>query len=339
MRVWLRLLLFISIRMLGYIWRFVNKRHVFVSYHHQNDQEYREEFERMFADKIYISTSVQMGDIDPSLKKDTIRQKIRDKYLRTSNVTIVLIGEETWKRKFIDWEISSSIRDTKHHKRSGLIGIVLPTHPNYNDEEYDVGIVPPRLVYNHECDYASIYKWSSLNSASLTGWIKKAYKIRDRIEPDNSYPHFVNNKSGEGWTEEVDNWLGYGKNTPQDELDDSVKPFDEWWEQVGGFVKRNAVGKLAYITIGLGIPLALFGYWFYLTILLVTAGFTVCLNALLPTAEYIFRRWIGIDDVSDTVKLVFITITLSILLIPSGYWFTLIIPLVIAGFIVWWNLR
>ena len=95
---------------------------VFVSYHHENDQIYREIFERWFSDvyDIMVSKSVEIGDINQNLKTDTIRQKIRDEFLRDSTVTVVLIGAETWKRKHVDWEIGASIRDTKYNPRSGL---------------------------------------------------------------------------------------------------------------------------------------------------------------------------------------------------------------------------
>lgn len=170
---------------------------VFVSYHHANDQYYRNEFEAIFSDyyNILITKSVQIGDIDPYLKTDTIRQKIRDEYLRDSTVTLVLVGVETWKRKHVDWEISSSIRETKHSSRSGLLGILLPSHPSYGKETYDGGIVPPRLCDNQVCGYAKIYDWSS-DPATLQNWIHQAYLDRSRLTPDNDYPHFVNNKSG-----------------------------------------------------------------------------------------------------------------------------------------------
>jgi len=73
---------------------------VFVSYHHSGDQDYRNRFEYMFAyvNDIMVVRSVQIGDLDPNLKTETIRQKIRDEYLRDSTVTVVLIGAETWKR-------------------------------------------------------------------------------------------------------------------------------------------------------------------------------------------------------------------------------------------------
>lgn len=179
------------------------KRHkVFVSYHHANDQFYRDKFESIFADKydIMISKSVQIGDIDSDLKTDTIRQKIRDEYLRDSTVTVVLIGAQTWQRKHVDWEIGSSIRDTKLSSRSGLLGIFLPTHPSYNSETFNPYIIPPRLYFNQQCGFAKLYDWNT-NPITVQKWIHEAFENRDKINPDNSYPSFERNRTGERWYE------------------------------------------------------------------------------------------------------------------------------------------
>ncbi len=102
---------------------------VFVSYHHANDQAYRNYFEKLFVDThdIMVSKSVQIGEISPNLQTETIRQKIRDEYLGDSTVTIVLIGSQTWQRKHVDWEIGSSIRETMNSSRSGLLGMCIPS--------------------------------------------------------------------------------------------------------------------------------------------------------------------------------------------------------------------
>ncbi len=177
------------------------QRHkVFVSYHHDNDQRYRELFENIFSNTydIMVSKSVQIGDIDPNLKTDTIRQKIRDEYLRDSTVTVVLIGTETWKRKHVDWEIAASIRKTEYNPRSGLIGILLPSHPDYNRNTCDKHIIPPRLADNIDCGFAKIYDWNT-NPFQVQEWIHEAFERRNSINPDNSYPSFINNRSGDRW--------------------------------------------------------------------------------------------------------------------------------------------
>ena len=87
---------------------------VFISFHHGNDRDYRDEFDQLFSltHDIAVNRSVQIGDIDPNTPTERVRQLIRDEYLRDSTVTVVLIGSETWKRKHVDWEIGSSIRQT-----------------------------------------------------------------------------------------------------------------------------------------------------------------------------------------------------------------------------------
>lgn len=174
---------------------------VFVSYHHDNDQYYREAFELLFSHYhgVMISRSVQIGDIDPNLATETIRQKVRDEYLRDSTVTVVLIGSETWKRKHVDWEIGSSIRQTLRNARSGLLGILLPSYRYPAPNKYDPYTIPPRLYYNIKCGYAKLYNWSE-NPAEVQDWIHEAYERRFTIEPDNSYPNFINNRFGERWT-------------------------------------------------------------------------------------------------------------------------------------------
>ena len=174
---------------------------VFVSYHHANDQWDRERFETLFADyyNVLLLRSVQIGDIDPDLPNETIRQKIRDEYLRDSTVTVVLIGKQTWQRRHVDWEIGSSLRHTRLNSRSGLLGIFLPDHPDYGRDKYTPYIVPPRLHYNAKCGYANLHDWSD-NPYTVAGWIESAFQRRLDVDPDNSYPAFRYNKSGERWS-------------------------------------------------------------------------------------------------------------------------------------------
>ena len=176
----------------------MTRHKVFVSYQHvYPDQQYRDQFEHAFAQHsdVFISESVQIGDIAPKLATDTVRQKIRDEYLRDSTVTVVLVGPTTWQRKHVDWEISSSLRQTTHSSRSGLVGLLLPNHPSHGQPTYDGGIVPPRLVDTQKCGYAHIYDWTA-NATSLANWIHAAYERRTSVQPDNSYPHFAYNRSG-----------------------------------------------------------------------------------------------------------------------------------------------
>ena len=97
------------------------RHRVFISFHHQ-DQAYKDWFVQMMGNDI-IDESVGDGDIDDdNIATDTIRQRIRDNFIRDATVTIVLIGPCTWQRKHVDWEIGSSLRATRLNSRCGPIG-------------------------------------------------------------------------------------------------------------------------------------------------------------------------------------------------------------------------
>jgi len=105
-----------------------NIHKVFISYHHANDQVYKEALMQLNRDYgLFIDLSVDTGDIDDNLDDQAIRQIIRDDYLKDSVVTIVLVGIETKNRKHVDWEIYSSMINGKINKRSGILVVNLPS--------------------------------------------------------------------------------------------------------------------------------------------------------------------------------------------------------------------
>lgn len=100
----------------------------FVSYHHENDQQYREHLAYLATyHHAFEDGSVEVGDIDDNLSSEAIRRIIRDGYLRDTQVTILLCGTETRFRKHIDWELKSSMIDGAVNKRSGILVIELPS--------------------------------------------------------------------------------------------------------------------------------------------------------------------------------------------------------------------
>ena len=101
---------------------------VFISYHHWNDEPYKDaliRYGRSFG--VFIDKSVNTDDIPEYLSDQAIREKIRDEYLRDSTVTILLAGTETKHRKHIDWEVYSSMFDGPKNKKSGILVINLPS--------------------------------------------------------------------------------------------------------------------------------------------------------------------------------------------------------------------
>lgn len=184
----------------------IPRHRVFVSFHH-DDQPYKELFVRMVGDDI-VDKSVGDGDIDDArLATDTIRQRIRDDFIRDATVTVVLIGRCTWQRKHVDWEIGSSLRDTRLNSRCGLLGVLLPDHWNFAAPRYQTTLIPPRLADNCQGadPYARVYDWpGDFESETVRGMIHRAFERRTETPPDNSRRQFGRNRSGrcsDGWTE------------------------------------------------------------------------------------------------------------------------------------------
>ncbi len=66
-------------------------------------------------------------DFINSTDTDYVMKCIRENYLSDSTVTIVLIGSCTHSRRYVDWEIKSSLRQGQYTTPNGLIGILLPS--------------------------------------------------------------------------------------------------------------------------------------------------------------------------------------------------------------------
>lgn len=103
----------------------------FVSYHVDDMDEVTTFLDDYGAEFIPRSVGVtEEDDFVDSDDEDYIKRRIRETYLSDSTVTIVLLGNCTWGRKFVDWEISSSLRNDSVNKRSGLLVMPLPSMNN-----------------------------------------------------------------------------------------------------------------------------------------------------------------------------------------------------------------
>jgi hypothetical protein len=100
--------------------------------------------------------------------------------------TIVLCGAETWKRKYVDWEIHS----TMHHKHA-LMGIALPTAVHGYGGEI---IAPGRLHDNIQSGFAYwLCTWPS-DPNTLRSAIEAAINLsRDTSKIRNERPKIERN--------------------------------------------------------------------------------------------------------------------------------------------------
>jgi len=154
-----------------------SQRHkCFISYH-RADQNAVNDFINAFDNthRVFIRRAVCEMDqnIINSNDPDYVMRRIRELYLADSTVTIVLIGHETWGRKFVDWEIASTLRNDSVNKRSGLIAISLPSVSGSEVR------LPARLADN--CygvkKYAQWWKYPA-NADDLILMIEDAFQAR-----------------------------------------------------------------------------------------------------------------------------------------------------------------
>lgn len=150
----------------------------FISYHH-DDQEEVEQFIQDFDHNrdVLIARGIgasMSGDIIDSDNDDYIMRRIREEYLRGTTVTIVLIGKKTWGRKFVDWEIAASLRNTKLSPANGLLAIQLPS-----TERHSGARLPARFSDNFDGrdGYARYWKYPS-TPEELAQFIETAYTDR-----------------------------------------------------------------------------------------------------------------------------------------------------------------
>ena len=149
------------------------KRKIFVSYHHGGDRPYYDAFSRTFCDQYDV-----VDDNSPERRIDSddvdyVRRRLSESHIGGSSCTIVLIGLQTWGRKYVDWEMDVTLQ-----KEHGLIGVLLPPTG---------GIVPPRLQDNVQTGYAPLYWWSQI-TASIDA-------LKHCIEAANAKPKYlINNR-------------------------------------------------------------------------------------------------------------------------------------------------
>jgi hypothetical protein len=187
------------------------KRRVFVSYFHKDDESYRDKFEQYFGD-IFQNISVKPGEINDNNSDDYIAQVIRQEKISKATVIVVLIGNRTYCRKHVDWEIAAGLDPRVGEKRAGLVGILLPSSSLYNmynmdiidwlnkkkNEEIDekdrniytvtnelnnildtrYHKLPPRLLDNILSGYSKIYKWTT-DKEQMKKIIEGAFSMRD----------------------------------------------------------------------------------------------------------------------------------------------------------------
>ncbi len=156
----------------------------FVSYHAADSVEVQQFIEQF--GETFIPRVIGVSDDDPwvdSSNTDYIMSLVRERYLGDSTVTIVLVGRCTWARRYVDWEVYSSLKQYAGSQINGLMAVTLPSAANYSSKQL------PARVDDNVIDvdgYARWYKYPS-TQLSLRNQIETAFGYRS------SRSHLINN--------------------------------------------------------------------------------------------------------------------------------------------------
>lgn len=106
------------------------KRQVFISSFHADRNEVDAFIYHWTAvEKVFTANALATFDNDDfinSTDPEYVMSQIRSKYLMNSSVTILLVGKCTHSRRYVDWELKSSLRQGTNVP-NGLLAFVLPS--------------------------------------------------------------------------------------------------------------------------------------------------------------------------------------------------------------------
>lgn len=151
----------------------------FISYHAADADEVATFLDAFGTE--FIAKTVGVTDEDDFIDSESteyVMSQIRSKYLGDSTVTIVLVGKCTWARRYVDWEVYSSLRSSKLSSVNGLLAIQLPSAAGSSPS------LPARVSDNVTRDkdgddvgYARYFVYPG-SKVTLRNWISDAYLAR-----------------------------------------------------------------------------------------------------------------------------------------------------------------
>jgi hypothetical protein len=141
-------------------------RRAFFSFHYQNDVWRANQIRNLHVVKGCSAAGFQDASLWEETKKtgDAAIKKLIDKGLQDTSVTVVLIGSETSKRKYVSYEIDQSFA-----RGNGILGIYIHGLKDQDGKTTTKGVVPSGLLRAK----APVYDW---NPEKFGEWVEAAAK-------------------------------------------------------------------------------------------------------------------------------------------------------------------
>ncbi len=155
---------------------------MFISYHHADEAEVgRFVYAFDHATDAFIARGIgagMAGDIVNSGDTDYVMGRIRSEYLKDSSITLVLIGNCTWSRRYVDWELQASLRRGIITSPNGVLGIKLASYSSGTfPDRLNKNLLPPdRNMPGADC-YARVYDMPT-SIGHFLSYLEDAYQAR-----------------------------------------------------------------------------------------------------------------------------------------------------------------
>lgn len=150
---------------------------LFVSYDHGQDDYWLVRFNDLFH-HLFSIHSARTADVEPTDSQQYIRDLIQGGYIVDGTVLVVLLGARTYARRIVDWEIAAAL-ETKPTRASGVLGLRLPTHPDYGKPTIAPSRVPARLADNVKSGFCAVRDWTE-TAAQLQVWVNEAIRAASK---------------------------------------------------------------------------------------------------------------------------------------------------------------
>ncbi len=172
-----------------------SSQQIYLSYAH-SDEEYARRFSELLDPMGFAVTSIR--DADTSCEAEAHAESV----LSHCSLVVVLIGPKTRDSRWVDMEIALATKPRIGLPGAGLLGIILPKHPDHGMPYYDPDNIPVRLHDRVRWEYALIRKWVE-DPVLLQSWLTDSERRRRHFRPEPNYATLQALKSW-SWDENAD---------------------------------------------------------------------------------------------------------------------------------------
>jgi hypothetical protein len=164
-----------------------NNKKIFISYVRNDSEKYINEIKKKLTD-MQFDPITEMVDLTKKYDDQGIRTIIRDKYMKDCDYVLVLLSENSWKRKHIDWEISAALRDSKFNPRKAVVTVFMPSYGEMFIR--NTSKTPQRLIGNIKSGYIQTITYNQFLTTNSNDVFEKAHEIlkNGAILPINNMP-------------------------------------------------------------------------------------------------------------------------------------------------------